>query len=158
MDGMKPVPLPRDRRHRTQGPQVRARQQRPRLHEQDYLRKSNLPGIPGTACFDCDLPPSTKRLISSSRESDRENRTTRRFHTASQRRLTAARIMSASPQLSDTGGMHRHVAEVPCMDGARGACMDGARGAREKNLTFPRIVRVQPCIRPLECSRSGCGP
>src|ERR1700730_18285917 len=25
-------------------------------------------------------------------------------------------------------------------------CMDGARGAREKNLTFSRNVRVQPCI------------
>ena len=37
---------------------------------------------------------------------------------------------------------------VPCMDGARGACMDGARGAGEKNVTHPRNVRVQPCIRP----------
>ena len=25
--------------------------------------------------------------------------------------------------------------------------MDGARGAREKNLTFSRNVRVQPCTR-----------
>jgi periplasmic copper chaperone A len=28
--------------------------------------------------------------------------------------------------------------------------MDGARGAREKNLTFSRNVRVQPCIRPVK--------
>ena len=30
--------------------------------------------------------------------------------------------------------------------------MDDARGAREKNLTFPRIIRVQPCIRPLNAA------
>jgi hypothetical protein len=33
-------------------------------------------------------------------------------------------------------------------------CMDGARGAREKNLTFSRNVRVQPCIRPLNAAKS----
>src|SRR5262245_24408984 len=37
-------------------------------------------------------------------------------------------------------------------------CMDGARGAREKNLTFPRIVRVQPCIRPLNAAVLAAGP
>src|ERR671918_2772171 len=36
--------------------------------------------------------------------------------------------------------------------------MDGARGAREKNLTFPRIVRVQPCIRPLNAAVVAAGP
>src|SRR5919106_2541615 len=43
-----------------------------------------------------------------------------------------------------------YVREVPCMD--------GARGAREKNLTFPRIVRVQPCIRPLNAAVVAAGP
>jgi len=37
-------------------------------------------------------------------------------------------------------------------------CMDGARGAREKNLTSPRIVRVQPCIRPLNAAVVAAGP
>jgi hypothetical protein len=37
-------------------------------------------------------------------------------------------------------------------------CMDGARGAREKNLTFPRSVRVQPCIRPLNAAVVAAGP
>ena len=32
------------------------------------------------------------------------------------------------------------------------------RGAREKNLTFPRIVRVQPCIRPLNAAVLAAGP
>jgi hypothetical protein len=36
--------------------------------------------------------------------------------------------------------------------------MDGARGAREKNLTFLRIVRVQPCIRPLNAAVLAAGP
>ena len=39
-----------------------------------------------------------------------------------------------------------------------GSCMDGARGAREKNLTFARIVRVQPCIRPLNAAVLAAGP
>jgi hypothetical protein len=37
-------------------------------------------------------------------------------------------------------------------------CMDGARGAREKNLTFLRSVRVQPCIRPLNAAVLAAGP
>jgi hypothetical protein len=35
---------------------------------------------------------------------------------------------------------------------------DGARAAREKNLTFLRIVRVQPCIRPLNAAVLAAGP
>src|SRR6516225_11985662 len=37
-------------------------------------------------------------------------------------------------------------------------CMDGARSAREKNLTFSRNVRVQPCIRPLNAAVVAAGP
>jgi len=37
-------------------------------------------------------------------------------------------------------------------------CMDGARDAREKNLTFSRNVRVQPCIRPLSAAVVAAGP
>jgi hypothetical protein len=36
--------------------------------------------------------------------------------------------------------------------------MDGARVAREKNLTFSRNVRVQPCIRPLSAAVLAAGP
>jgi hypothetical protein len=43
-------------------------------------------------------------------------------------------------------------------NGSNGSCMDGARGAREKNWTFARIVRVQPCIRPLNAAVVAAGP
>jgi hypothetical protein len=36
-------------------------------------------------------------------------------------------------------------------------CMDGARGARGGDLMFPRIVRVQPCIRPLNAAVLAAG-
>ena len=53
-----------------------------RPREPDYPRKSNPPGIQGIAWPELRSVPSTKRLIPFSRESNRENRTTRRFHTA----------------------------------------------------------------------------
>jgi hypothetical protein len=33
-----------------------------------------------------------------------------------------------------------------------------APAMQEKNLTFPRIVRVQPCIRPLNAADLAAGP
>jgi hypothetical protein len=33
-----------------------------------------------------------------------------------------------------------------------------APAVQEKNLTFPRIVRVQPCIRPLNAAVLAAGP
>ena len=68
----------------------------------------------------------------------------RRFGSLPDLALGALMSASASSRHSVVQG---YVGEVPCMD--------GARGAREKNLTFPRSVRVQPCmnilayIRPL---------
>src|SRR6516165_661246 len=57
MDGTKAVRLSRDRLRRTQARQDPARQQRRRSLELDCPHKSNLPGIPGRACFGCDPVP-----------------------------------------------------------------------------------------------------
>src|ERR1700737_131263 len=67
--------------------------------------------------------PSTKRLISFSRESVRENRTPRRFHTARVNSLhyRAAALLSASPQLAEAVRAAKRVGVVPQPDSCTAA-------------------------------------
>ena len=58
-------------------------------------------------------------------------------------------IIVGQPTLN-CGKSAADVSEVPCID--------GPRSAREKNLTLPRNVRVQPCIRPLNVAVLAAGP
>jgi hypothetical protein len=63
---------------------------------------------------------------------------------------SCGRVESGARSTTVVSGARRHLPFVPCMD--------GARDAREKNLTFSRNVRVQPCIRPLNAAVVAAGP
>jgi transposase len=78
----------------------RGGRQRRRSREPDYPRKSNLPGIQATACSARDPHPQRSPSSHSPANHNRENRTTRRFHTARVKspHYRAAAWLSASPQ------------------------------------------------------------
>ena len=91
----------------------RHRQQRRRSHEPDYPRKSNLPGIPGTACFARDQP--LQRSASSHSPANQIARIARRgvfTQSGSKRELALFGLMSASTSCGRTAAQG-YVREVP---------------------------------------------
>src|SRR5216684_1605572 len=81
MDGMKAVPLPRDRPHRTRVPQDRVRRQRHRSREPGYPRKSNLPGIQEIAWLVRDPCPQQSASSDPPANHSRDSHETRHFYT-----------------------------------------------------------------------------